>query len=207
MGKKRVRNEDDCSGEARAASSSTGFENPRRTLKRQKQSPKSSQSTSHLSRRTGKNKAKNSDSAGSASASPNVEHDVFPAVDMSIIHGLSNPGVNSKAAREFPYRQLNAGFLEIRVLTLMPGPKGSPIICEIEHVRADRISNEPEKGHSALSYAWGSPDDTESLYLQGLAVQVRQNLLQVSGIILYIYHLTSLLLVFHKDTDSLSHRR
>ena len=72
MGKKRVRNEDDCSGEARAASSSTGFENPRRTLKRQKRSPKSSKSTFRLSQRTCKNQAKNSDSAGSASASPKL---------------------------------------------------------------------------------------------------------------------------------------
>jgi hypothetical protein len=126
---------------------------------------------------------------------------------MSIIHGLSNPGVNSNAAHEFPYRQLDAGFLEIRVLALLSGPKGSPIICEIEHVRADRISNEPEKGYNALSYTWDSPDDTELLYLEELTIQARQSLLQVSGTILFIYHLTNFLLVFHNDTDSLSHRR
>ncbi|PMD37790.1 HET-domain-containing protein, partial [Hyaloscypha variabilis F] len=105
---------------------------------------------------------------------------------MSIVHGLSNPLTKSKTAREFPYRQLNAGFLEIRVLTLLPGPKEAPVVCEVEHIRADRISKDAEEGYSALSYTWGSPDETGVLYLQGVAIQVRQNLLQA------FYHLRSL---------------
>jgi hypothetical protein len=74
--------------------------------------------------------------------------------------------------------------LEIRVLTLLPGQKEAPVVCEVDHTRADRISKGSEDGYSALSYTLGSPDETGVLYLQGLAIQVRQNLLQVSQIIL-----------------------
>lgn len=207
MGKKRVRSRNDPLGEAGPASPSTGVENLRRTLKRQKKSQKSSKKTAHPSRRAGKKHAKDSDPAGSTSAILSEDHDASAAVDMSIIHGLSNPGTDNKLARQFPYRQLNAGFLEIRVLTLLPGPKGSPVICEIEHVRADRIPNEPGKGYSALSYTWGSPDETGVLHLQGIAIHVRQNLLQVGGIHLLACDVTCPLSAFYHDADFFSHRR
>jgi len=75
---------------------------------------------------------------------------------------------------------LNAGLLEIRVVTLMPGLKSAPIVCQIDHVVADRTSDDYEKDYNALSYTWGSPDATRKISLQGITVQVRENLWQVS---------------------------
>ncbi|KAE9364162.1 HET-domain-containing protein [Stipitochalara longipes BDJ] len=191
MGKKRARSREDLYDEAGIVLSSTDSEKPLRNPKKQKASPQISRSTTGHSQTGGKKQTRKSKTAGSDSGEPDgarlpdEEPEASQAVDMSIIHGLSNPGTTIKTARKFPYRQLNAGFLEIRVLTLMPGLKAEPIVCEVEHVRADRISNNSEEGYSALSYTWGSPDATGVLHLQGVPIQVRQNLLQA------LYHLRS----------------
>lgn len=116
-----------------------------------------------------------------------IESEIFhaqdptPTVNMSVIHGTSDTLPKTvNALPEFPYRRLNPGFMEIRVVTLMPGPKDAPIVCQIDHVRADRTSDDVEKEYNALSYTWGSPDATRKLILQGISVQVRENLWQVS---------------------------
>jgi hypothetical protein len=107
------------------------------------------------------------------------EQDPSPTIDMSVIHGPSDTSHNhSKPISEFPYRRLNAGLLEIRVVTLMPGLKSAPIVCQIDHVVADRTSDDYEKGYNALSYTWGSHDTTRKISLQGIIVQVRENLWQ-----------------------------
>jgi hypothetical protein len=179
MGKKRARTREELLGEA-VASSSTGSENTPKNFKKQKVSPEKSGSIINHSQPVVKKQTRKSEPAENGSVGLGKQVDASQAVDMSIIHGLSNPLTKSKTAREFPYRPLNAGFLEIRVLTLLPAPKEAPVVCEVEHIRADRISKDAEEGYSALSYTWGSPNKTGVLYLQGVAIQVRQNLLQVS---------------------------
>jgi hypothetical protein len=99
---------------------------------------------------------------------------------MSVIHGPSDISLKHRPIPEFPYRRLNAGLLEIRVVTLMPGLKSAPIVCQIDHVVADRTSDDYEKDYNALSYTWGSPDMTRKISLQRIIVQVRENLWQVS---------------------------
>lgn len=101
-------------------------------------------------------------------------------VDVSVIHGPADIAIeqSSEPQNEFPYWPLNAGFFEIRVVTLKPGPKSTPIECRIDHVRADRISNDSE-AYNAISYTWGSPNITRTICLDGITVQVRENLWQV----------------------------
>ena len=105
---------------------------------------------------------------------------VAAAINLSVIHGPANTTQEHTEPRpEFPYRRLNAGFFEIRVVILEAGPKSAPIHCRIEHVRADRLSNDSSEAYNALSYTWGSPDVTKTISLDGITVQVRENLCQV----------------------------
>jgi hypothetical protein len=59
----------------------------------------------------------------------------------------------------------------IRVLTLHAGNPLDPIVCSLEvAVLADRPLYE------ALSYTWGDPDITETIYVDGTQVAVTVNL-------------------------------
>ena len=104
-------------------------------------------------------------------------------INLSVIHGpASTAQEHSNPQPEFPYRRLNAGFFEIRIVILQAGPDSSPINCQIEHVRADRLSNDSDEAYNALSYTWGLPDVTKTICLDDITVQVRENLWQVSHV-------------------------
>ncbi|KPI35740.1 uncharacterized protein AB675_1296 [Cyphellophora attinorum] len=59
----------------------------------------------------------------------------------------------------------------IRLLTLLPGSRGSPISCRLEEVR---LSSKPE--YMALSYTWGEPVLTNTISINGVSKGVRHNL-------------------------------
>jgi hypothetical protein len=61
---------------------------------------------------------------------------------------------------------------EIRLVRLLPGPRGSPIECEMVHSNLDL---EPEPWE-CLSYMWGDPSNPELININGSVVQIRQNL-------------------------------
>ncbi len=61
--------------------------------------------------------------------------------------------------------------LSFRVAELLPGEEGDPVSCLL-HV-AD-LSNPPE--YEALSYAWGDPSATSTVYCQGKRKEVTQSL-------------------------------
>lgn len=104
-------------------------------------------------------------------------------VNMSTIHGVGDSTCQpEKSSIPFPYKPLDPSKLEIRVVTLKPGTGSAPIECTIRHV-ARNAGCRPI--YSALSYTWGPPDIVKMISLQGIKVQVRENLWQA------LYHLRS----------------
>jgi hypothetical protein len=102
-------------------------------------------------------------------------------VDMSVIHGPGQaPNLASQSLHKFPYRPLDTVSREIRIVTLNPGQISATIDCQIDHINADAASKHHDRGYDALSYTWGSPEVTKTIRLQGITVQVRENLWQVS---------------------------
>jgi hypothetical protein len=106
-----------------------------------------------------------------------------PPVDMSIIHGPADIALKYEdSSPGFPYEPLDIIGLEIRVVILKPGTKSAPVECDLEHVPTSKRS---KPSYKALSYTWGSPEIRKTIRLQGMAVQVRENLWQA------LYHLRS----------------
>lgn len=60
---------------------------------------------------------------------------------------------------------------EIRLVTILPGEAEDDVKCVLEVVPSVRAVK-----YSALSYRWGDPDVTESIYLQGEPFEVTTNL-------------------------------
>ena len=58
-----------------------------------------------------------------------------------------------------------------RILTLLPGSGTTRIETMLNHVL---LSNKPE--YEAISYAWGSPDDTNTVLVNGIDMLVPSNL-------------------------------
>lgn len=108
--------------------------------------------------------------------------EISSLVDMSVIHG---PGqilqLGSQPLHRFPYRPLATASREIRVVTVNPSSTSATIDCQIEHFYADTASKQHGKGYDALSYTWGSPEIMKTICLQGITVQVRENLWQVGS--------------------------
>ena len=61
---------------------------------------------------------------------------------------------------------------DIRLMMLLPGPRGTPIHCRLIHAAFDA---NPE--YQALSYTWGDPNNgTDTIYVNGRTIQVVRNL-------------------------------
>lgn len=73
--------------------------------------------------------------------------------------------------RRSPYRPLNADRREIRVASLLPGRWSDEISCTLSTVSLDE-----EPAFEALSYTWGDPKDTVSIYLDNFVFQATRNL-------------------------------
>lgn len=69
-----------------------------------------------------------------------------------------------------PLTQLNP--LEIRLVKLYPGNFDDGVRCELEHVLLDGNKS----AYTAVSYAWGDPDVTDSILLDGVRYPVTANL-------------------------------
>ncbi|PMD51488.1 HET-domain-containing protein [Hyaloscypha bicolor E] len=104
--------------------------------------------------------------------------------NLSIIHGPSDASLsNFPAEGQFPYQPLDTSKLEIRVITLHPGIRTTPIHCSLTHITTNSKSNKPI--YKALSYTWGTAEAPKTISLDGMQVQVRENLWQA------LYHLRS----------------
>jgi hypothetical protein len=76
-------------------------------------------------------------------------------------------------AKPFVYEQLDATSPDaFRLLTLLPGLDGAPIECSL---KADCWSN-PRCVYEALSYAWGDPNVTTPILVEGSSFQVTPSL-------------------------------
>lgn len=80
-------------------------------------------------------------------------------------------GRDSASTDKYGYKPLTRP-LEIRVLVLYPGEKGSPIKCSLQH--SDLRSKKPE--FEALSYVWGSPTVTNEITCDNRKRKVGRNL-------------------------------
>jgi len=118
-------------------------------------------------------------------AAKDVESERHPPamVHLSVIHGPSDSSLAHVPAEEqFPYERLDTSKLEIRVITLHPGSQTDHIRCSLTHIATNKGSKPIYK---ALSYTWGSPESPKTIILNGVRVQVRENLWQA------LYHLRS----------------
>ncbi len=95
---------------------------------------------------------------------------------MSIVHG---PQVLEKfpenTAFAFPYLPLDSTKSEIRIIILKPSTVSMPLECTLQHASN---SNKSRASYKALSYTWGLPEPTKILSLNGIQIQVRENLWQ-----------------------------
>jgi len=64
----------------------------------------------------------------------------------------------------------------IRLLTLQPGLPGTNIFCDIEHTTLSEC-DDIYLAYTALSYVWGDPADSRTLFVQGCPITVTANLL------------------------------
>ncbi|KAL5312856.1 hypothetical protein ACEPPN_019282 [Leptodophora sp. 'Broadleaf-Isolate-01'] len=86
-------------------------------------------------------------------------------------------GVGS-SKEEFNLPPLDDSNDSIRLLTLHPGGWGDSIKCELS---VTTFSSKPE--YEALSYAWGDSKATKAIWVNGVKVQIKENLRQA------LYHL------------------
>ncbi|KAK4957052.1 hypothetical protein LTR10_005009 [Elasticomyces elasticus] len=78
------------------------------------------------------------------------------------------------AHQEYQYQELNESDSSIRLLTILPGPQGSPIELRLREARLDE-----QKGqYDAISYVWGPANNTHDVYVDGRTLQVRDNIYQ-----------------------------
>ncbi|KAL2207872.1 hypothetical protein CC79DRAFT_1333673 [Sarocladium strictum] len=77
----------------------------------------------------------------------------------------------TNTSRKAYYQNLDVADRRIRILHLNSGKLGDPIACSLSVVPLD---NAPY--FEALSYAWGPPDITQAITLQGHSVEVTANL-------------------------------
>ncbi|KAE9378955.1 HET-domain-containing protein, partial [Stipitochalara longipes BDJ] len=75
----------------------------------------------------------------------------------------------------FPYKHLDSTKSEIRIINLRPGVAPSPVECTLEHVP---MAHKSRKTYRALSYTWGPLEPTKLLSLDGIQIEVRDNLWQ-----------------------------
>jgi hypothetical protein len=69
------------------------------------------------------------------------------------------------------YNPLNLSSNEIRLLTLFPGDSTADINCQLsQHSLEDRLDYE------ALSYTWGSTEESLTIYVNGFSFQITRNL-------------------------------
>ena len=135
-------------------------------------------------RKSNPNKATSSEYEGSKFDEAETSLDAcIPIIDQSSVllntfsvHGQPQENDTPK----FPYKPLNMSNYdfeqsEIRILLLKPGLKPSPIQCSVQNLA---IAEARSLKFRALSYTWGPPEETKTIILEGIQVQVRKNLWQ-----------------------------
>jgi hypothetical protein len=63
---------------------------------------------------------------------------------------------------------------EVRLIKIKPRRQNAPLECELEVFQAESVNRWP--AFVALSYVWGSPDDTVSINLNGQVFRITRNL-------------------------------
>lgn len=85
---------------------------------------------------------------------------------------MTTMSLNILASNTLPYSPLNESLDEIRLLTVYQADDESePANCKLEHVSLNNSHS-----YSALSYCWGVPMVTRTIYVNGHEVQATENL-------------------------------
>lgn len=111
-------------------------------------------------------------------------------INMSVVHGLVDVEQQcDKSIPVFPYVPLDKNKREIRLVALKSGFGSEPLKCTVRTITINEAWRLKWRGYSyefkALSYAWGPSKPTKTMYLQGIQIQVRENLWQA------LHHLRS----------------
>jgi hypothetical protein len=88
-----------------------------------------------------------------------------------LLHGHKSQGASEQP--QYVYSPLPASSGQIRLLTLLPGPFGTTIHCQLNTTHLRRDSPPP---YEALSYTWGSEEDPVAIHIGEGSLPVTQNL-------------------------------
>jgi len=106
---------------------------------------------------------------------------------------------------EYPSGKLSKTENQIRLLTVLPGGKDDAVRCNLRNVNLDAIGEA-----NALSYAWGLPPSTKTIFVNDAPFMVRPNLFDaliylrqpISEIVLWI----DAICINQSDIDERSHQ-
>ena len=109
----------------------------------------------------------------------------------------------SPSVHEKVYNPL--GHNEIRILTLLPGPRFAQVRCTLSH---RKLLPSATCSYEALSYTWGTSEDSDTIWLNGHRFTIRANLLQILKNLRYMFCTRSLwidaLCINQSDVDERS---
>ncbi|KAF8862839.1 HET-domain-containing protein [Acephala macrosclerotiorum] len=74
----------------------------------------------------------------------------------------------------YPYRPLDEATQEIRLLNILPGAAFEAIRCNLVHSQCQQRAGNYR--YVALSYCWGDPSNSKSIFVDGYCVSVAENL-------------------------------
>ena len=78
--------------------------------------------------------------------------------------------MTDRGFESFVHQPLDLKNRTIRVIQLQPTHKNSPISCTLKHIDLE------DNGHVCLSYAWGVPQATQRIFINGKVFMVGENL-------------------------------
>ena len=108
---------------------------------------------------------------------PTVNSDSLPALKKSYTYqdNFYTPS-NSEFYKSNPYSDLDQSKHEIRLLELRLVQHGQPIEVSFRTISLDLLETEKENNFTAISYAAGSYEETETMYVNGIRFNAFANL-------------------------------
>lgn len=83
---------------------------------------------------------------------------------------------NSEFYKSNPYSHLDQSKHEIRLLELCPVQDGKPLEASLRTINLDSLETENDNNYTAISYAAGSYEETEVIYVNGIRFNAFANL-------------------------------
>jgi hypothetical protein len=74
---------------------------------------------------------------------------------------------------DYPGGILDGNYRAVRLLTLLPGNGGTKIICTLRSASLETIEN-----YETLSYEWGDPEPSQTIFVNDKEFKIGENLFQ-----------------------------